>query len=59
MTQVLKTEFHIETKVHNGNVSYEVVDEKQKIVYFRSKTVVIAAGASQGIDPRVFNTWFP
>ena len=59
MTQVLKTEFHIETKMQDGNLTYQVVEESQKIVYFRSKSVLVAAGASQGIDPRVSTLWFP
>lgn len=39
--------------------SFKVVEGQQSIVYFRSRSVVIAGGAKQGIDPRVTGSWFP
>ena len=35
------------------------MEGQQSIVYYRSKAVVIAGGAKQGIDPRVTQEWFP
>ena len=49
VTQVLKTDFSIEP----DGQSFKVVEGKQTIVYYRSKAVVIAGGARQGIDSRV------
>ena len=50
MTQVLKTDFTILPDHSVEPPSFKVVEGKQSVVYFRSKAVVIAGGASQGID---------
>lgn len=59
VTQVLKTDYTIITDPSNSPPTFSVVEGKQSIVYFRSKAVVIAGGAHQGIDPRIGNEWFP
>jgi hypothetical protein len=36
-----------------------VIEGQQSIVYFRSKALVIAGGAQQGLDKRLTGDWFP
>ena len=45
VTQVLKTDFTIIPDPSTTPPSYSVVEGQQSIVYFRSKSVVIAGGA--------------
>ena len=58
VTQALKTEFFI-TVDHSENAPKYIVEEgKQSVVYFRSRAVIIGAGAKQGFHPNIFE-WFP
>ena len=45
VTQVLKTDFTIIPDPTKSPPTFQVVEGKQSIVYFRSKAVVIAGGA--------------
>ena len=56
LTQVLKTEFTVLPDVDKP--TFKIIEGKQSIVYFRSKAVVIAGGAVQGVDRRT-SEWFP
>ena len=58
MTQVLKTEFAILPDHSVNPPSFQVRRGSQQIIYFRSKAVVIAGGAKQGVDARA-TEWFP
>ena len=59
LTQVLKTDFQIVPDPTQTPPSFQIVPGQQSIVYYRSKAVVLAGGAKQGIDPRVSGEWFP
>ena len=37
---------------------YTIQEGKQSVVYFRSKAIIIGAGAKQGFHPNI-NEWFP
>ena len=58
VTQVLKTDFAITVDNSQTPPQYTVKEGKQTVVYFRSKAIVIGAGAKQGFPPQL-HEWFP
>ena len=58
VTQVLKTEFTMTVDNSVTPPVYNMKEGKQSVVYFRSKAILIGAGASQGFHPAL-HEWFP
>lgn len=58
ITKVQKTDFKIMMVQDKDKFKAVLIEGKQSLIYFRSKSIIIAGGATQGLHPQIYN-WFP